>query len=59
MWRDIVRQAGIECELRPGDTASFMGLSQMPVRLIAPEPEQDRARVALAQVFGEPIDPGP
>jgi hypothetical protein len=56
MWRDIVRQAGIDCELRPGDTASFMGVSQMPVRLIAPESEQDRARDALAAVLGGPVD---
>jgi len=55
MWRDIVRQAGIACELRAGDTASYLGLSQIPVRLITPEPERDRARSALSDVLGEPL----
>lgn len=57
MWRDIVRQSGISCELRAGDTASFLGLSQIPVRLMTPEPERDRARTALSEALGEPLAP--
>ncbi|MBI4220169.1 MAG: hypothetical protein HY682_08520 [Chloroflexi bacterium] len=53
MWRDIVRQAGIRCELRPGDTASFLGVSQIPVRLVSPEPEAREAREALDAVLKE------
>jgi hypothetical protein len=56
IWRDIVRQTGIDCELRPGDTASFLGVSQVPVRLMAPEPERDRVRGTLAAVLGGPVD---
>ncbi|MBI2964623.1 MAG: DUF2007 domain-containing protein [Chloroflexi bacterium] len=57
MWRDIIRQAGISCELRAGDTASYLGLSQIPVRLIAAEADRDRARTALSEVLGEPLTP--
>ena len=57
MWRDIVRQAGIICELRAGDTASYLGLSQIPVRLIALESDRDRARAALSDALGEPLTP--
>lgn len=48
MWRDIVRQAGLTCELQPGDTASFLGLSQFPVRLMTSEPEAEEARSILS-----------
>lgn len=57
MWRDIVRQAGINCDLRAGDTASYLGLSQIPVRLIAPEPDSSRALAALTSALGEPLTP--
>ena len=57
MWRDIVHQAGIDCELSASDTASFMGVSQMPVRLIVPEAGRDLARSALSEALGEPADP--
>ncbi|MBI4221036.1 MAG: DUF2007 domain-containing protein [Chloroflexi bacterium] len=57
MWREIVRQAGISCELRAGDTASYLGLSRIPVRLIAPESDSSRARAALSDALGEPLTP--
>lgn len=59
MWRDMVRQAGIICELRAGDTASYLGLSQIPVRLMTPEAESDRARATLSEALGEPLPDRP
>ncbi|MBI4305776.1 MAG: hypothetical protein HY678_05600 [Chloroflexi bacterium] len=58
MWREIVRQAGIRCELRPSDTASYMGLSRIPVRLISPDEEAGRAQEALSAVLEE-VPPAP
>ncbi|MBM3956899.1 MAG: hypothetical protein FJ313_02460 [Gemmatimonadetes bacterium] len=59
MWRDLVRQAGVECEIRPGDTVRFLGLSPYPVRLIARDGDLDRARAALDAALGrgEEADP--
>ncbi len=54
MWRDLVRQSGIDCMLRAGDTTGFMGVSAQPVRLMTPEQDEERARAALeAQLNGE------
>ena len=52
MWRDLVRQAGIACELQPGDTISFIGISAAPVRLIAREPDVEGAKRALDDQLG-------
>lgn len=52
MWRDLVRQAGIACELQPGDTVSFIGILAAPVRLIAREPDVEVAKRALDDQLG-------
>jgi len=57
MWLDLIRQAGIECALRAGDTVSFLGVSPQPVRLVAREPDVDRARVALDAALGREDHP--
>ena len=54
MWRDLVRQAGIACELQPGDTIGFIGVSAAPVRLIVREPDAADARRALDAQLGRP-----
>ena len=57
MWSDLVRQAGIECAIRAGDTVSFLGLSMRPVRLMARKSDVERARAALDAALGR--DEGP
>ena len=57
MWRDLVRQAGIECAMRAGDTVSFLGLSTHPVRLVARRSDVERARAALDAALGRGEDP--
>ena len=57
MWRDLVRQAGIECAMRAGDTASFLGLSTHPVRLMCRRSDVERAGAALDAALGRGGDP--
>ena len=47
MWQDLLSQARIKCQLRPGDTYGFLGVSATPVRLVAPEGEAEDARDTL------------
>lgn len=47
MWQDLLSQARIKCQLRPGDTYGFLGVSAAPVRLVAPEEEAEDARDTL------------
>ena len=57
MWLDLVRQAGVECALRAGDTTGFLGLSPYPVRLVTRESDVKRARAVLDATFGREEDP--
>jgi len=34
VWCGLVRAAGIDCNLQPGDAVGFMGVSVFPVRLM-------------------------
>ena len=47
MWIELLRHDGIRCGIRPGDTSRFMGVGTLPVRLIAPEDEADKAKSTL------------
>lgn len=47
MWRDLLAQAGLNCQLRAGDIAGFMGVQHGPVRLVAPEEQAEEARDTL------------
>ena len=52
MWRDLVRQAGVDCALQPGDMIGFIGVTAAPVRLITRPRDADRARRALDAQLG-------
>ena len=52
MWRDLVRQAGVDCALQAGDTIGFIGVSAAPVRLIARARDAERAKLALDAQLG-------
>lgn len=47
MWVELLRHDGVRCGIRPGDTSRFMGVGTLPVRLVAPEDEADKAKTAL------------
>lgn len=49
MWRDLLRQEGVRCELRPGDTSAFLGVAARPVRLVAPQEQAEQARLRLEE----------
>lgn len=49
MWLDLLRQEGVRCELRPGDTTAFLGLAARPVRLVAPGGQAEQARLKLEE----------
>ena len=57
MWRDLVRQAGVVCAIRAGDTTGFLGLSPHPVRLVTRESDVELARAALDAALGRQGDP--
>ena len=57
MWRDLVLQAGVECAIRAGDTISFLGVSPLPVRLVARGENVERARAALEAALGSEEEP--
>lgn len=47
MWQELLSRAQIRCQLRPGDTYGFLGVSMSPVRLIASEEDAKDARETL------------
>jgi hypothetical protein len=47
MWRDLLRQDGIPCELHPGDRSLLLNVPAQPVRLRAPENVVSRAKALL------------
>ena len=57
MWLDLVRQAGVECVIRAGDTTGFLGLSPYPVRLVTRQRDVERARAVLDEALGREEEP--
>ena len=43
-WCGLIRSAGIDCKLQPGDAVGFMGVSVFPVRIMV-----DASNVEIAQ----------
>ncbi|HIF71750.1 MAG TPA: hypothetical protein EYQ61_04265 [Dehalococcoidia bacterium] len=43
-WCGLIRSAGIDCKLQPGDAVGFMGVSVFPVRIMV-----DASDVEIAQ----------
>ena len=52
-WCGLVRSAGIDCKIRPGDIVSFLGVSVYPVRLITQSEDVERAKSVLDSYVGE------
>ena len=52
MWRDLLVEEGFSALVRSGDTASFLGVSAYPCRILVPEGQRERAREVLDERLG-------
>jgi hypothetical protein len=50
IWKDILRQQGIPAMVNPEDTASFMGVSSFPCRLMVAHGYREQAQEILASL---------
>lgn len=51
-WVGLMRNAGIECRLQPGDTVAFLGVSGLPTRLMARSDYVENALSVLNTYLG-------
>ena len=54
-WCGLIRSAGIDCKLQPGDAVGFMGVSVFPVRIMVDASDIEAAQSVL-DTFIVPID---
>ncbi len=52
MWRELLHNEGIPAVIRAGDTASFLGVSNAPCRLMVPEERLQEARRLVEEHLG-------
>lgn len=57
MWQEFLADQSIPAMLEPGDVMSFLGISSMPVRLLVPEGEVERATALLDEFEQSEVDP--
>ena len=50
MWRELLVGQGIAAVVRSGDTASYLGVSAYPCRVLVRERDLDRAKGVLATI---------
>ena len=55
-WLGLVRNAGIECKLQPGDTVAFLGVSGLPTRIMARSDHVEIALTVLNAYLGDSND---
>ena len=53
IWINILSDEGIPAIIEPGDTSSFMGLSGLSCRIMAPPEMVDKALSILATIDSE------
>lgn len=46
-WCGLIRAAGVDCKLQPGDAVGFMGVSVFPVRLMVLREDLEEAQSIL------------
>jgi hypothetical protein len=56
-WCGLIRAAGIDCRLQPGDAVGFMGVSVFPVRLMVRESEVEAAKSVLEAYIAADEEP--
>ncbi|MFH1141683.1 MAG: DUF2007 domain-containing protein [Chloroflexota bacterium] len=52
MWQELLRSEGIPVVIRAGDTASYLGVSNAPCRLMVSEEHLAEARRLLEEQLG-------
>jgi len=52
MWCELLRGQGIPATVRAGDTASYMGVSNAPCRIMVQEEHLEEARRLLEEHLG-------
>ena len=56
MWRDLLVEEGIAAVVRSGDTASYLGVSAYPCRILVQEEDVERGRKALESRLGREVE---
>ena len=54
-WLGLIRNAGIECKLQPGDTVAFLGVSGLPTRIMARSDCVENALTELNTYLGNNV----
>ncbi|MBI2887413.1 MAG: DUF2007 domain-containing protein [Chloroflexi bacterium] len=49
-WLQLLRQHGIPSRLMPADAVSFLGVTPLPCRVLAPRPRAEDARRLLEEL---------
>lgn len=52
MWSDLLNQRGVPTLVRPGDTASFLGVSAYPCRILVDDEYLEEALEILREDLG-------
>jgi len=55
MWRDLLVGDGIAALVRSGDTASYLGVSAYPCRVLVREDDRERAKKTLEDRLGREV----
>ena len=56
MWSELLNRRGIPTLVRAGDTASFLGVSPYPCRILVDDEYLDEARRVLREDLGVTAD---
>ena len=52
LWRGLLQEEGFRVMIRAGDTASFLGVTPAPCRLMVPEERLEEMRAFLEERLG-------
>ena len=58
MWEGLLKEAGFPAVVRPGDTASYLGVTSSPCRLLVPQERLEEARAFLKERLGPDVVAG-
>ena len=58
-WCGLIRSAGIDCKLQPGDAVGFMGVSVFPVRIMVRASDVESAQSVLDTFISVPNEHTP
>ncbi len=58
-WCGLIRSAGIDCRLQPGDAVGFMGVSVFPVRIMVRASDVENAQSVLDTFISVPDEHTP